>query len=403
MPNWTKAIIVMACAATIALAALTIPKRCNRELLSIGFTNHDRVEISKDDQKLLIIGGGFNHDTRVTLECDEIGLIDLEASFNSTGMLEANLSRHSLLRGLEIGLPYSMSVCVHNGDVKECLDKPLSVVVIPEATKSPISTGNPTATPIPIPVSTLTPTPSPVLTATHAPGDPQTPIPTSMTTLTPSPTPFSSPSPSPSSTPSPTPTSIPTFPTSTPTPRPTPTPVVTPTPTRIPGEDSIDLNGGNLSGQNIDPSDPEVIVGPGDVISGTIAITVHNTHGSGTIFPVGATRSWGDPETSYWQVTDSAPPKAGTPYLVSVNLAAPSEPGTYFIVIVGAMEKSMAHVMSATRWYSGIPVWGNGDDVARWSESQIGFVMANDYLIAPCHPESDFKFGAAAVRVRVGS
>ena len=400
MFSWSKATITLACASTVVLAGLMVSVGCNREVLSISFINRGEVEVTKDSENVLIIGSGFSQDTRVTLESDETTSVDIESSLTNTGMLEASLSREVLLKHLEAGNPYDVTVCVHNGDAKRCLDEPLSIIVVPIVARPPTTT--PTAT-----------TTSTLVGTTHSSSDASTETPMSYESETPTPSPGASdgavssegqtPDPTPTSSPdvlTPTPSLTPS-PTLTPTPTPTFTPWPTPTPTRVPKKDAAVLNGGTLNGQDIDPVDPVVVVAPGGTISGRVTVTFDNSHGPGVVFPVGATTSWGDPGTSYWQVVSSVNPQASVRYSVSVNVVAPSEPGMYFIVMVGAAENSIAHVMSATRWSAGIPIWDNGDEVARWSESQIDVVIADGYLTAPCYPETDFKFGAAAVKVQV--
>ena len=165
-------------------------------------------------------------------------------------------------------------------------------------------------------------------------------------------------------------------------------------------DDMITLDGGTLNGVSIVPATPEITVAAGTTITGTLNVTVLNTHDGGAVFPVGGTSSWGDHATSYWTISNSAP--AGTTgYAVPVSLTAPTEPGTYYIIVASGAETSLGHVMSATRWYQGAAQWDNGDDVAGWSAAQIDFIIANGYLIAPSYPEPSSRFGAVAVKVHV--
>ena len=129
--------------------------------------------------------------------------------------------------------------------------------------------------------------------------------------------------------------------------------------------DSILLLGGSLNGERLDRENPAVTVAPGQTISGTVEISVVNSHESHAVFPVGATPTWGDPRTSYWSIDDWAPALSTTRYRVPVELTAPATPGTYAILFAAAPETSLAHVMSATRWYSGEPRWNDGDDIVR--------------------------------------
>ena len=166
-------------------------------------------------------------------------------------------------------------------------------------------------------------------------------------------------------------------------------------------QDAVFFSAGTLNGQRLNSVTPSLSVTPGQSISGTVHIAVQNDHRPGAIFPVGATPTWGDHPSSYWSIAHSAPSFSTTPYEVPVDLTAPSTPGVYAIVFAAAPETSLAHVMSATRWYSGPPRWNNGDDIAGWNASQLNFAMANGYVIAPSYPEEASHFGATAVRVVV--
>ena len=165
--------------------------------------------------------------------------------------------------------------------------------------------------------------------------------------------------------------------------------------------DAVLFSAGTLNGQRLSTVTPSLSVTPGQAISGTVHIAVQNDHRPGAIFPVGATPTWGDHQGSYWSIDHSAPSFSTTPYEVPVALTAPSTPGIYAIVFAAAPETSLAHVMSATRWYSGPPRWDNGDDIAGWDASRVNFAMANGYVIAPSYPEEAYHFGAAAVRIVV--
>ena len=132
--------------------------------------------------------------------------------------------------------------------------------------------------------------------------------------------------------------------------------------------DSIFLLGGSLNGVRLDRGNPTVTVAPGQRISGSVDISVVNSHEAHAVFPVGATPTWGDPRTSYWSIDYWAPALSTTQYQVPMELTAPATPGTYAILFAAAPETSLAHVMSATRWYSGDPRWSDGDDIAGWGE-----------------------------------
>ena len=169
--------------------------------------------------------------------------------------------------------------------------------------------------------------------------------------------------------------------------------------------DRVFLNSATLNGQTIDNANPSLTVASGQAISGTVNLTVHNDHGSHAVFPVEATPTWGEHETSFWRVPIYPPAFGSTQGNASIALTAPSTPGTYAIIFAAQAELSGGYVMSATHWPSGPPRWNNGDDVAGWSDEQIGFAITNGYVRAPQYGwgQPTNHFGATAVRIVVTS
>ena len=165
--------------------------------------------------------------------------------------------------------------------------------------------------------------------------------------------------------------------------------------------DSIFLLGGSLNGVRLDRGNPTVTVAPGQRISGSVDISVVNSHEAHAVFPVGATPTWGDPRTSYWSIDYWAPALSTTQYQVPMELTAPATPGTYAVLFAAAPETSLAHVMSATRWYSGEPRWNDGDDIAGWGRSRLDQAIVEGFVMAPSHPEGASRWGATRVTVQV--
>ena len=168
-------------------------------------------------------------------------------------------------------------------------------------------------------------------------------------------------------------------------------------------DDRVFINGGTLNGSRIDSANPSLTVPPDQSISGMVNLTAANGHGSHAIFPVGATVTWGDHQSSYWSLPISPPAFGSSRGDVAINLTAPSTPGTYAIIFAAQAETSLGHVMSATHWASGGPRWDNGDDIAGWDASQIDFAIANGYARAPQYGWKDpiSHFGASAIKIIV--
>ena len=163
------------------------------------------------------------------------------------------------------------------------------------------------------------------------------------------------------------------------------------------------LNGGTLNGQSINSANPTLIVAPGEAITGSVKLTVHNDHAASALFPVEATPTWGDHESSYWDVPLSVPAYGSVQGDASVDLTAPDTPGEYAVIFVAQAEFYNGFVASATHWFSGRQQWNNGDDVAGWDDDTIDFAIANGYVRAPQHGWSQplAHFSAAAIKVVV--
>jgi hypothetical protein len=54
-----------------------------------------------------------------------------------------------------------------------------------------------------------------------------------------------------------------------------------------------------------------------------------------------------------------------------VRLAAPRTPGRHFIVTAAGLETDAAYLFSGTNWVVGRPIWGDGNDIARWPAESI--------------------------------
>ena len=195
-------------------------------------------------------------------------------------------------------------------------------------------------------------------------------------------------------------------PTTNPVLRPEPATPIQPTPSSEAeplNDDRVFINGGTLNGQQIDSANPSLSVTPGQSISGSVNLTVENGHGGHAIFPVGATTTWGDHESSYWSLPIHPPAFGSSQGKVTINLTAPSISGVYAIIFAAQAETSLAHVMSGTHWASSRPRWDNGDDIAGWDASQIDFAIGNGYVRAPQYgwKQPTAHFGASAMKIVV--
>ena len=145
---------------------------------------------------------------------------------------------------------------------------------------------------------------------------------------------------------------------------------------------SITVTSGTLNSQALSPGNPRIVVAPGDPITGTVNIHVENNGGTGDIFPVCATPSWGDHASSGWTIDTWLHNPPGTAdYPEAITLTAPVAPGTYYIFFAGSWEKTCSNVLSCTNWNNGTgDIWDNGYDVADWTDDQAQDAIDQGYV-----------------------
>ncbi len=175
--------------------------------------------------------------------------------------------------------------------------------------------------------------------------------------------------------------------------------------------------GGTLNGQAVDSPGTNIDVNPGEQITGTLEIRVHNSHHSGAIVPVGATVTWGERKTQPWQVAGNL--RTGWSDLsVAVNKTAPTTPGEYYLIIANRGECRYYHVLSATNWatsksssfcgsFESQPIWNDGNDIGwDWNSSHFQQAKSTGQVsqLWWFSREDDFfetTVGANWVRIRV--
>lgn len=146
-------------------------------------------------------------------------------------------------------------------------------------------------------------------------------------------------------------------------------------------------SGGSLNGQAVDSAGSIIVVEPGETISGTLEISVHNSHSAGPIVPVGATVTWGDRSGQVRQVRSHVG-QGWTNLSVSFLDTAPDTRGLYYIILGNAGECDYLQVMSGTNWalpgspsYCGAlesgPIWFDGNDLG-WDWTSEQFKQALD-------------------------
>jgi DNA-binding SARP family transcriptional activator len=133
---------------------------------------------------------------------------------------------------------------------------------------------------------------------------------------------------------------------------------------------TLHLIQGRLNRQTITPERRRVIISPGDSIVGELQLEYTSRWGAASVM-LAATTTWGDPPEQVVTVGPLATPVAGQPRSAGLRLAGPDEPGTYRLILVFQAEPTVDYVLSGTNWTVGRPVWGDGNDVARWTPAQF--------------------------------
>ena len=171
-------------------------------------------------------------------------------------------------------------------------------------------------------------------------------------------------------------------------------------PIQIP-RDGIALNAGELNGLALNPFSPVVTVEPATKITGTVNLTVTNTRAGNEVFPVGATPTWGERQSSYWEI-DNWASTGDTPYEVTVDLIAPREVGTYYLIFAAAPELTVADIMSGTHWVSQpAENWEDDDDVAAWDEARLQQAISRGWVNVDWFEGYNADIGATAIRIEV--
>lgn len=128
------------------------------------------------------------------------------------------------------------------------------------------------------------------------------------------------------------------------------------------------VNGQPVTGQTCCfPGDRIITVSPGQVISGAVTLDIHNAWPTTISAPLIGTPSWGNAQTSYRTYGNATSGDA----TVQLNWVAPSTPEVYYILFAFRAEIDGGDVASMTNWAANPERWGDGNDVAQWSESMI--------------------------------
>ena len=134
-------------------------------------------------------------------------------------------------------------------------------------------------------------------------------------------------------------------------------------------EGTVTLQSGSLNGINVEDNSLEISVPIGENISGTITVETEAYVVSSHVLPLITVWSWGSHSTSYQEDYGDIVTSPHD-YDITIDLAAPSSTGTYYITIAFNSEYTGAQIASLTHWSDGEPIWDDGKDIADWGNAE---------------------------------
>jgi hypothetical protein len=140
------------------------------------------------------------------------------------------------------------------------------------------------------------------------------------------------------------------------------------------------LSSGSGTFESVSAANPTIYVSPGQLLSGTVTLIANNNIPPNCVVPLIGTSSWGENSNSWWLIHSWLPYGSST-QTASVNLQAPSEAGTYYIIFAFRGELTGDQMASATNWNVGYLVWNDGNDIADFSSTQISEAQQNGVTV----------------------
>ncbi len=160
--------------------------------------------------------------------------------------------------------------------------------------------------------------------------------------------------------------------------------VVSPVALSGPTSSTLTLVSGEIDGQAVSPTSRTVNVQPGDPVAGSFTVAISSNWYPADVMAMGVTPTWGDPAASFTDLGGFANPSSDLQRTISLNLTAPSTPGTYYIIAAYGATFTASQVMSGTNWSAGAAEgqgagfadWETGDAIADWAQSTIDLADA---------------------------
>ena len=111
--------------------------------------------------------------------------------------------------------------------------------------------------------------------------------------------------------------------------------------------DTVSITSATLNSSSLTANAAQLSVTEGETVSGTVNITVHNTHSSSAIFPVGWCTSWASDNATGYTTIDSWADTGDSNYTVNINTTASTLAGTYYLTFAAGADYSTANTFAS--------------------------------------------------------
>lgn len=133
---------------------------------------------------------------------------------------------------------------------------------------------------------------------------------------------------------------------------------------------TLRLESAVLNGERLAPAARRLVVHAGDSITGTVRFRYTSAWPAASVI-LGAVPTWGDRRRDFVTISALPTPSRDVTLQTAVAVAPPRRAGCYHLVFAFQAEGNVEQIASATNWTVGHPIWGDGNDVAGWSDDQL--------------------------------
>lgn len=167
---------------------------------------------------------------------------------------------------------------------------------------------------------------------------------------------------------------------------------------------ALHLLSGTLNGQEIDPSDPRVVVAASDTISGRLRFNYRSDWKHAVVIFCGL-RTWLPRDEGVHEFESIQTPMANGKLDRPIAIPAPAEPGEYTLIFAFRAERNCPLLASFTNWTLDKPNWDDGPDLAHLTDQQLELARRQGFLDLPLHqrdlPVAQMPYAVQSITVVV--